>query len=106
MSALDKFRGKTGVQVSAGATYQRLAYVDASGVAGADADVEFDEESGRIRVTVTEWEKTGSGAPRYPVMRVEFDASTGRVIGDDEDALGNLLAAVDGMRILGNDEVA
>lgn len=103
MSALDNFKEKTGIQICAAVAYQRLAYVDENGEAGGDADVEFDDESGRIRVTVTEWEKTETGVPRYPVMRVEFDATTGRIVGDDEDVLGNLLAAVSGMRVLGNE---
>lgn len=106
MTALDIFVAKTGALVGAGQAYQRLAYADESGVFGADADVEYDGESGRVRVTVTEWEKGPTGTDRSPAMRVEFDAATGHVIGDDTEALASLLVAVDGMRVLGSGEGA
>ncbi len=106
MNALNKFKNKVNLPAAFGEAqpYVRLAYVDESETTGADADVEFDGEAGRVTVTVTEWEKVGKDAVRNPeIRRVAFDLETGTVIGDDEDGerLNSLLIAVDGMKVLG-----
>lgn len=108
MNALENFKQKAKIPASFGAErpYVRLAGVDASGDTGADADVEFDGDAGCVRVTVTEWEKAATGTARTPVMRVGFDIATGEILGDDEDALSNLLVAIDGMRVLGDEDAA
>lgn len=109
MSALEQFRQKAQIPANFGAEqpYVRLASVDASGDTGADADVEFDGDAGCVRVTVTEWEKSSTGTARTPVMRAIFDARTGALMGeDDEDALPSLLVAIDGMRVLGEEDAA
>jgi hypothetical protein len=69
--------------------------------------VEVDGDSGCVRVTVTEWEKSSTGTARTPVMRAIFDVRTGALMGeDDEDALSSLLVAIDGMRVLGEEDAA
>lgn len=110
MNALDKFKNKVNLPATFGAEqpYARLAYVDESKTAGADADVEFDGETGRVTVTVTEWAKVGTGIVRDPnqMRRVNFDLATGALIDSDVEldigeALSGLLTAVDGMQVLG-----
>ncbi len=111
MNALDKFKKKVGLPAAFGEEqpYVRLAYVDESQSTGADADVEFDngDDGGHVTVTVTEWSKDGTETVRNPEMRrVRFDLATGAVIGSNGDdineALNELLIAVDGMRVLGD----
>lgn len=108
MNALEQFKRKAGIPAGFGAEqpYAHLAYVDESKAVGADADVEFDGEAGRVTVTVTEWMKAETGTDRTPATRFEFDLATGGIIGGDDDALINLLVMIDGMRVLGDEEGA
>lgn len=104
--ALDIFKEKAGIPAAFGEAqpYVRMAYVDESGAAGADADVEFDGDIERVIVTVTEWDKDGERVVRSPdLSRVEFDLTTGAIVGCDDpgEALSNLLVVVDGMKVLG-----
>lgn len=111
MHDLDKFKAAVNLPASFGEAqpYVRLAYVDESETAGADADVEFDVDVGRVIVTVTEWEKNGAEVIRNcgPGMRrVEFDLATGEVVASDaegsDETLSGLLVAVSGMKVLGD----
>ncbi len=106
MNAMQQFIRKVGIPPEfgeEGPAYARLTYLDGSGTAGADADVEVDADRARVVVTVTEWTGVRTGMVRVPVMRVEFDAVSGTLVSGDEDTLPALLAAVDGMHILGVD---
>lgn len=106
MSALNVFKEKANLPAAFGEAqpYVRMAYVDESETTGADADVEFDGDIGRVIVTVTEWGTDGARVVRSPdLRRVEFDLATGAIVGCDDpgEALSNLLIAVDGMKVLG-----
>lgn len=110
MNALDKFKNKVNLPAAFGEAqpYVRLAYVDESETAGADADVEFDGDAGHVTVKVTEWQKVGTEVVRDPGIRLAvFDLATGAVIGsnsfelDIDEVLSALLTAVEGMRVLG-----
>lgn len=108
MNALEQFKRKVGIPAGFGAErpYVRLACVDESKRAGADADVEFDGDQNCVKVKITEWELSGNGTDRTPVMHVVFDLSTGRIVDDEGEALSDLLVAIDGMRVLGDEEGA
>lgn len=105
MNDLEQFKRKVGIPVWFGADrpYVRLASVDESKYAGADADVEFDVDQNRVMVKVTEWTLSGNGTDRTPVMDVAFDLATGRIVDDEGETLGDLLVATDGMRVLGDE---
>lgn len=88
------------------APYARLAFVDPSGVAGADADVELVEvesDARHIVVTVTEWQQAGREVERQMVGKLTFDAVSGELIGGGGaagDSYTRVAAAMAGMRVL------
>lgn len=108
MNDLERFKRQAGIPADFGAErpYVRLASVDESKRVGADADVEFDGDQTRIKVTVTEWALTSNGTDRTPVMDVAFDLATGRIVDDEGEALSDLLVAIDGMRVLSGEDDA
>lgn len=103
MSDFERFSSavKLGRDIGPASPYARLYYLDDSGFAGADADVEYREtdSGGRIVVTISEWSKSANG----PVVRAkptayQFDEA-GKLLGDELD-MADLLASASGMSVL------
>lgn len=86
--------------------YARLVYVDESGLAGADADVEYRERDGdddQVVVTITEWQLEEGKTQRGGHRVVTFNAVSGEILQpqiDQQEDLAELLAAVNGMRLV------
>ncbi|HDR9134001.1 MULTISPECIES: hypothetical protein [Burkholderia cepacia complex] len=86
--------------------YARLAFVDPSGAAGADADIELveaDSDARHIVVTVSEWQQAGGEVERQKIGKLTFDAVSGELIGGDDGAGGSftrIAAAMAGMKVL------
>lgn len=86
--------------------YARLVYVDESGLAGADADVEYLEQDGDdnlVVVTITEWQLVEGKTQRGGRRVVTFDAQSGEILRpviDQQEDLAELLAAVNGMGLV------
>ncbi len=98
MNALEQFKRKAGITAGFGEAqpYVRLSYISDGHASGADADVEFDVDTARVTVTVTEWSAREPGYDRTRIMQIVFDGN-GEIVSNDGRTFGDLLGAIDGM---------